>query len=92
MVTVSVLVLIYQLAVIFVTVHMKRYFQSKYKSFRDLCIEEFCLQEVDIGLAADVGTLQILPKFITNHSLFRELVLTSRKFDSKEALQIGLIR
>jgi delta(3,5)-delta(2,4)-dienoyl-CoA isomerase len=45
-----------------------------------------------MGLAADVGTLQILPKLITDHSLFRELVFTSRTFDTNEAQQIGLIR
>ena len=45
-----------------------------------------------MGLAADMGTLQILPKLITDHSLFRELVFTSRMFDPNEALQIGLIR
>lgn len=50
------------------------------------------LQEVEIGLAADVGTLQILPKLITDHGLFRELVYTSRTFGTKEAQQLGLIR
>ncbi|UJR06960.1 hypothetical protein I4U23_011248 [Adineta vaga] len=51
----------------------------------------FSIKEVDMGLAADVGTLQILPKLITDHNLFRELVYTSRKFDTNEAQQIGLI-
>ncbi|CAF1274462.1 unnamed protein product [Adineta steineri] len=51
----------------------------------------FSIKEVDIGLAADIGTLQILPKSITNHSIFRELVYTSRTFTSDEAQQIGLI-
>ncbi|CAF2139766.1 unnamed protein product [Rotaria magnacalcarata] len=51
----------------------------------------FSIKEVDIGLAADVGTLQILPKSITNHSLFRELVFTARSFDTNEAQQIGLL-
>ena len=45
-----------------------------------------------MDLAADVGTLQILPKLIADHSLFRELVFTSRTFDSNEAQQIGLMR
>lgn len=45
-----------------------------------------------MGLAADVGTLQIFPKSVINHSLFRELVFTSRKFDTNEAQQIGLLR
>jgi len=51
----------------------------------------FSIKEVDMGLAADVGTLQILPKSIANHSLFRELVFTSRTFDTNEAQQIGLL-
>jgi hypothetical protein len=45
-----------------------------------------------MGLAADISTLQILPKSITNHSHFRELVYTSCAFNSDEAQQIGLIR
>lgn len=36
-------------------------------------------QEVDVGLAADVGTLQRLPKAVGNQSLVRELAFTSRK-------------
>ncbi|UJR31754.1 hypothetical protein I4U23_019232 [Adineta vaga] len=51
----------------------------------------FSIKEVDMGLAADISTLQILPKFISNHSLFRELVYTSRTFKNDEAQQIGLI-
>lgn len=39
----------------------------------------FCVKEVDVGLAADVGTLQRLPKVIGNQSLVRELCLTARK-------------
>jgi delta(3,5)-delta(2,4)-dienoyl-CoA isomerase len=37
------------------------------------------LQEVDVGLAADVGSLQRLPKVIGNNSLVRELCFTGRK-------------
>lgn len=47
------------------------------------------LQEVDMDLAADINTLQILPISIINHSQFRELVYTSRIFNSDEAQQIG---
>lgn len=39
----------------------------------------FCVKEVDIGLAADVGSLQRLPKVIGNNSLVRELCFTGRK-------------
>ncbi|CAF1051391.1 unnamed protein product [Adineta ricciae] len=51
----------------------------------------FSVKEVDMGLAADVGTLQIFPKQVIDHSLFRELVFTSRLFRTEEAQQIGLI-
>lgn len=50
------------------------------------------LQEVDIGLAADLGTLQRLPKVVGNVSLARELVYTARKFSAEEALAMGLVR
>lgn len=39
----------------------------------------FCVKEVDVGLAADVGSLQRLPKVIGNNSLVRELCFTGRK-------------
>jgi delta(3,5)-delta(2,4)-dienoyl-CoA isomerase len=39
----------------------------------------FCVKEIDVGLAADVGSLQRLPKVIGNHSLVRELCYTGRK-------------
>lgn len=39
----------------------------------------FSVKEVYVGLAADVGTLQRLPKVIGNHSLVRELCYTARK-------------
>ncbi|XP_012149832.1 delta(3,5)-Delta(2,4)-dienoyl-CoA isomerase, mitochondrial isoform X2 [Megachile rotundata] len=51
----------------------------------------FQIKEVDIGLAADVGTLQRFPKIIGSDSLARELVYTARKFTSSEALQCGFI-
>lgn len=44
-----------------------------------------------MGLAADVGTLQIFPRSVIDHSRFRELVYTARPFDATEAQQIGLI-
>jgi len=47
---------------------------------------------VDIGLAADVGTLQRLPKVVGNDSWVREACYTARNIYSKEALQVGLVR
>ena len=51
----------------------------------------FQIKEVDLGMAADVGTLQRLPKIIGSHSLIRELAYTGRKFVSNEALQCGFV-
>ncbi|CAD7089669.1 unnamed protein product [Hermetia illucens] len=57
------------------------------------CSEDawFQVKEVEIGMAADVGTLQRLPKAIGSQSLARELCLTGRKFLSKEAHASGLV-
>ncbi|KAG0020303.1 putative enoyl CoA hydratase [Entomortierella chlamydospora] len=51
----------------------------------------FSVKEVDIGLAADVGTLQRLPKVVGNISWVRELCFTGRNFDANEALEYGFI-
>jgi Delta3,5-Delta2,4-dienoyl-CoA isomerase len=51
----------------------------------------FCVKEVDIGMAADVGTLQRLPKVIGSQSLVRELCFTARKLQSAEAEKCGLV-
>lgn len=51
----------------------------------------FQVKEVDIGMAADVGTLQRLPKVIGSQSLARELCFTARKFKSDEAYDCGLV-
>ena len=52
----------------------------------------FTVKEIDIGLAADIGTLQRFPKIVGNDSLVRELVYTARKFTAEEALKLGLVR
>lgn len=51
----------------------------------------FQIKEVDVGLAADVGTLQRLPKVIGNRSLVNELTFTARKMMADEALDSGLV-
>ncbi|XP_021065702.1 delta(3,5)-Delta(2,4)-dienoyl-CoA isomerase, mitochondrial [Mus pahari] len=51
----------------------------------------FQIKEVDVGLAADVGTLQRLPKVIGNQSLVNELTFTARKMMADEALDSGLV-
>uniref|UniRef100_A0A3P8VC65 Enoyl CoA hydratase 1, peroxisomal n=2 Tax=Cynoglossus semilaevis TaxID=244447 RepID=A0A3P8VC65_CYNSE len=58
-----------------------------------LCSQDawFQVKEVDIGLAADVGTLQRLPKVIGSRSLVNELALTARKMFADEAKSCGLV-
>jgi len=51
----------------------------------------FQVKEVELGIAADVGVLQRLPKVVGNDSLVREWCYTARKIDSKEALKEGLV-
>ena len=51
----------------------------------------FQIKEVDLGMAADVGTLQRLPKIIGSHSLLKELAYTGRKMLAPEALQVGFV-
>ena len=47
--------------------------------------------EVDVGLAADIGTLARLPKIAGNHSLVHELAYTAREFGADEAARMGLV-
>merc|ERR1712107_759878 len=58
-----------------------------------LCTRDawFCVKEVDMGLAADVGTLQRLPKVIGSQSLVNDLCFTARKMKSEEAERCGLV-
>jgi enoyl-CoA hydratase len=51
----------------------------------------FTVKEIDIGMVADVGTLQRLPKLVGNQGLVRELAFTGRKVDAQEAQAIGLV-
>jgi enoyl-CoA hydratase len=51
----------------------------------------FAIKEIDIGMVADVGTLQRLPKLIGSQGLVRELAYTGRRVDAPEALAIGLV-
>ncbi|MCK9237370.1 MAG: crotonase/enoyl-CoA hydratase family protein [Thiopseudomonas sp.] len=51
---------------------------------------QFSIKEVDVGMAADVGTLQRLPHIIGD-GVLRELAYTGRIFDAQEAEKIGLV-
>jgi len=49
------------------------------------------IKEVDIGMAADLGTLQLMPHALSNQSFFREVAYTGRIFTSEEALRHGFV-
>ena len=55
----------------------------------DTCREYNSAQEVDIGIAADVGSLNRLPKIIGNESWLKEITYTARNFEAKEAYRFG---
>lgn len=50
----------------------------------------FVVQEINIGMTADVGTLQRLPKLIPD-GVARELAYTGRRMTADEALAVGLV-
>jgi enoyl-CoA hydratase/carnithine racemase len=50
----------------------------------------FSIKEVDIGMTADVGTLQRLPKIISP-AVVRELAYTAKSIDAVEAERVGLV-
>ncbi|WP_420431747.1 crotonase/enoyl-CoA hydratase family protein [Candidatus Poriferisocius sp.] len=50
----------------------------------------FCIQEINIGMTADVGTLQRLPRIIPD-GLARELAYTGRRLTADEAKAAGLV-
>lgn len=50
----------------------------------------FCVQEINIGMAADLGTLQRLPRLIPE-GMARELAYTGRRLPAERALSLGLV-
>lgn len=50
----------------------------------------FCVQETAIGIVADVGTLQRLPKLIPD-GIARELAFTGDRLPAQRALELGLL-
>lgn len=50
----------------------------------------FCIKEIDLGMVADIGTLQRLPKIIPD-GMARELAYTGRNLTAEEALKCGLV-
>ncbi|KAJ3712872.1 Delta2-dienoyl-CoA-isomerase [Lentinula raphanica] len=52
---------------------------------------KFTIKEIDIGLAADMGTLAYLPKITGNMSFVREMAYTTQWFPASKAEQVGLV-
>lgn len=52
---------------------------------------QFTIKEIDIGMCADLGTMQMFPKHVGNQSTFKELAYTGRIMKAEEALQIGFV-
>jgi enoyl-CoA hydratase len=50
----------------------------------------FSIKEIDVGLVADVGSLQRLP-YLVGEGLVRELAFTGREMNAKEAQSVGLV-
>jgi enoyl-CoA hydratase len=50
----------------------------------------FCIQEINIGMVADVGTLQRLPKLVPL-GIVKELAYTGRRLGAQKALGYGLV-
>lgn len=50
----------------------------------------FCIQEINIGMVADVGTLQRLPKLVPL-GVVKELAYTGRRLPAQRALAYGLV-
>jgi delta(3,5)-delta(2,4)-dienoyl-CoA isomerase len=58
-----------------------------------LCTKDarMCVKEVDIGIAADIGTLTRLPKSGVSLSWVKEVALTAKEFYHEEALRVGFV-
>jgi enoyl-CoA hydratase len=51
----------------------------------------FCVQEINIGMTADVGTLQRLGKVVPE-GIARELAYTGRRMPAQRAYEVGLVQ
>lgn len=50
----------------------------------------FAIREIDIGMTADVGTLQRMPRLVAD-GVVRELAYTGRNMDAEEARETGFV-
>lgn len=58
-----------------------------------ICAREarFGVKEVDVGLAADIGTLSRLPKVVGGGSWVKDVCLGGRVFGAEEAGKVGFV-
>ena len=52
---------------------------------------KFSVKEVDIGLAADIGTLSRLPRVVGSFGWVKEVCLSARVFGAEEAKSVGFV-
>jgi Delta3,5-Delta2,4-dienoyl-CoA isomerase len=52
---------------------------------------KFAVKEVDIGLAADIGTLSRLPKIVGSYSWVKDVAMSARIFGAQEAEKVGFV-
>ena len=52
---------------------------------------KFSVKEVEIGLAADIGTLSRLPKVVGNYSWVKDVCMSAREFGPREAEKVGFV-
>ncbi|PGH00344.1 delta(3,5)-Delta(2,4)-dienoyl-CoA isomerase [Blastomyces parvus] len=52
---------------------------------------KICVKEVDIGLAADIGTLSRLGKIVGSLGWVKETCMTARVFGAEEASRVGFV-
>jgi delta(3,5)-delta(2,4)-dienoyl-CoA isomerase len=52
---------------------------------------KLAVKEVDIGLAADIGTLSRLPKIVGNFGWVKDVALSARVFGAEEAYRVGFV-
>ncbi|KAL3320139.1 putative enoyl CoA hydratase [Cichlidogyrus casuarinus] len=51
----------------------------------------FQVKEIILGIPADIGSMQLLPKVVNNQSIAKELIYTGRPFSADEALRLGFV-
>ncbi|KAE8340501.1 hypothetical protein BDV24DRAFT_151863 [Aspergillus arachidicola] len=51
----------------------------------------FCVKEVDIGIASDIGILARLPKVVGSYTWVKDVAMSGRNFNAEEALRVGFV-